>query len=110
LTVDGFLSAFHTILQKFRPEKVEIFLFYGKAGFFVSFVKIVCTTLKKIVFLGFFSIIFSNFDNFSRATSSKFEKMVNCVIIVADATPEVLPSIPGKCIDRLSWKEVENNN
>jgi hypothetical protein len=40
-------SAFHTILQNFRQEKLEIFLFYAKAGFFVSFVKIVCTTLKS---------------------------------------------------------------
>jgi hypothetical protein len=36
---------FHTILQNFRQEKVEIFLFYAKAGFFGRFVKIVCTTL-----------------------------------------------------------------
>jgi hypothetical protein len=38
-------SAFHTNLQNFRQEKVEIFLFHAKAGFFVRFVKIVCTTL-----------------------------------------------------------------
>jgi hypothetical protein len=39
-------SDFHTILQNFRQEKVENFLFYAKAGFFVRFVKIVCTALK----------------------------------------------------------------
>jgi hypothetical protein len=44
---DGFSSAFHTFLQNFRQEKIEIFLFYGKADFFVSFVKIVCTALKS---------------------------------------------------------------
>jgi hypothetical protein len=38
---DRFSSAFHTILQNFRQEKVEIFLFYAKAGLSVSFVKIV---------------------------------------------------------------------
>jgi hypothetical protein len=43
---DRFSSAFHTILQNFRQKKVEFFLFYGKAGFFVSFVKIVCEALK----------------------------------------------------------------
>jgi hypothetical protein len=33
LTTGRFSSAFHTILQNFRQEKVEIFLFYAKAGF-----------------------------------------------------------------------------
>jgi hypothetical protein len=43
---DGFSSAFHTILQNFRQKKREFFLFLRKAGFFVSFVKIVCEALK----------------------------------------------------------------
>jgi hypothetical protein len=38
-------------LQNFRQKKVENFLFYGKVGFFASFVKIVCETLYlRIVF------------------------------------------------------------
>jgi hypothetical protein len=51
LHTDGFSSTFHTILQNFRQKKVEIFLLYGKAGFFVSFVKIVLFLGSKAIVL-----------------------------------------------------------
>jgi hypothetical protein len=35
-------------MQNFRQKIGEIFLFYGKAGFFVSFFKIDCEALKSL--------------------------------------------------------------